>query len=55
MALLLATAIWLVIRAQLISEGVWEEARPLKARILPPEEQQAIEEELEKSQDEEDR
>lgn len=52
MALILATAIWLVVRAQLISEGVWDEARPRKARTLSPEEQQAIEEELEKSQQE---
>lgn len=43
MSLILATAIWLVIRQQLISEGVWEDRTPPKARSLSPEEQREVE------------
>ena len=43
MSLILATAIWLLIRGHLISEGVWEEEQPPRARTLTPEEQRALE------------
>ena len=42
MALILATAVWLLIRAHLQSEGMWEDERPLRAIPLTEEQQREL-------------
>ncbi len=45
LALMMATAVWVLIKQHLQSEGLWEEEHPDRARILSDEEERAAEEE----------
>ncbi len=40
-ALVMATAIWLLIRGHLISEGIWVERNPKRAEVVTSEEIEA--------------
>ena len=46
MSLILATVVWMLIKAHLEGEGMWVEEQPKRALPIPEDERRALEEDL---------